>query len=272
MLVSFYPICAALNTVYGIRLHDDFSGWLDFIDVFSLDVLSLSYPSTCLGSMQTRLLFTALWPYAAVLVLSLAIAAHAFATRNLQKRGSPPSEGQHLLWNSATPSSSVWLHEHLLSRCSCFTMELRETVRTILLRCLSALVLVFYLVLPTVSRSIFEARRCESFAYRDETGERISYLLADLSTRCNSGPDWSNGTHDLDAYFWTFFVLWPIAVPIGFLALLLSFRTSLRMHRVTAAASASSFLWCDYQPSFVYWEAVDLWRKVTPRHQRSQRD
>lgn len=277
VLVSFYQICATFNPVYGVRLNDAFSGWADFVEVFSVDVLSFTYPSACLGSMQTRLLFTALWPYAAVLVMSLAIIAHAFVTRALQKRDQPRADERRLLRRSNTGGSSsstrgsVWPRNPLLLRWPCFSMALRKTARTILLRCLSALVLVFYIVLPSVSRFIFEARRCESFVYHDETEDRISYLLADLSTHCNSGSDWSNGTHDLDAYFWTFFVLWPIAVPIGFLALLLSSRTSLGTQRVTAAAKSASFLWREYKPSFIYWEAVDLWRKVTPRHQNSRR-
>lgn len=261
VLVSFYQICATLTTVYGVRLHASFSGWLDFVEVFSLDVLDLTFPSPCLGSMQTRLLVTALWPYAAVLVLSVGIAAHAYAEHALQERGFPSDEMHRNI--TASLARSIWPHERILSRCSCPTQRLRKILSKILLRCLSALVFVFYIVLPSVSRFIFEARRCESFAHDDATGKRISYLLADLSTNCNNGLSWSNGAHDLDAYFWTFFVLWPIAVPLTFLVLLVSSRTSLRAQRVTAAARATSFLWNDYEASFVFWEAIDLWRKVT---------
>ena len=263
ILVSFYQVCSTLTNVYGVRLHDSFTGWLTFVGVFGLDVFDLTYPSACLGSMETQLLFAALLPYAVLLVLSLGITAHAFA---LQKGESPPSQERSLHRDTTGSSAgSGWLHESLVSRCHCFTADLRKVLlREILLRWLSALVLVFYFFLPCVSRFIFEARRCESFVHNDSTRKRISYLLSDLSKHCNSGPSWTNEARDLDMYFWSFFVLWPVAVPTGFLALLLSCRKSLSNSRVTKVASASSFLWRDYDPSFAYWEAIDLWRKVRP--------
>lgn len=227
VLISFYQVCATLTDVYGVRLDDEFTGWLDFVDVIGLDLLDLIYPGSCLGSMKWRLLFSALWPYAAFLLLSFGIAVHALVAR----RG----------------------HE---------AFSFRKTLRTVLMRCLYALILIFYLVLPSVSRSIFKARQCESFTYDDETGKRISFLLADLSLTCNSGPGWSNESAGLQAYFWPLFVIWPVAVPIGFLMLLLPTRSALRRKRITMLARASSFLWRDYEPALLFWEVIDMYRKV----------
>lgn len=57
-------------------------------------------------------------------------------------------------------------------------------------------------------------------------------------------------------------VLWPVFVPLAFLALLLKVRSAMRSHRVPRLAHATAFLWRDYEPSFDFWEVVDLWRKA----------
>lgn len=127
------------------------------------------------------------------------------------------------------------------------------------------LVFVLYLVLPLVSNAIFEARLCESFSYDDTSGLRISFLLADLSLRCNSGPTWSSQTTSLDAYFWTLFTLWTILVPSCFLVLLLKVRSERRALRTSQIAWSTRFLWHDYRDEFLFWEIVDIWRKVRAR-------
>ena len=260
ILVSFYQVVATLTNVYGIRLHPAFTSWLDVLDDLNLDLVDLSFPATCVGSMETRLLITAFWPYALVLATTVGITAHALVKRYVRRRSkeSEPhtDESTSLSNQGAELSTDTSLMVSLSFRSS------KYFIRAVRARCLYALVLVFYLVLPSVSRSIFKARQCESFAYDDETGRRISFLLADLSLTCNSGPGWSNESAGLQAYFWPLFVLWPVAVPIGFLMLLLPTRSALRSKRITMLARASSFLWRDYEPALLFWEVIDMYRKV----------
>ena len=120
-------------------------------------------------------------------------------------------------------------------------------------------ILVAYLVLPSVSRSIFKARQCESFDINAFTGERRSYLVADLDVLCSPDDDEFRG---LDAYFWAFFALWPVLVPLAFLALLLWIRPAVRAQRIGPLARACRFLWRDYDPRLLFWEVVDLGRKL----------
>jgi hypothetical protein len=47
IVVSFYQVCATLSSVYGVRLHPYFTGWLDVFGVLSFDIFDLSYPSAC---------------------------------------------------------------------------------------------------------------------------------------------------------------------------------------------------------------------------------
>ena len=74
----------------------------------------------------------------------------------------------------------------------------REFVRATLSHLLYWAILVAYLVLPSVSRSIFKAQQCESFDINVFTGERRSYLVADLDVLCSADDDEFRG---LDAYF-----------------------------------------------------------------------
>ncbi|EOD04348.1 hypothetical protein EMIHUDRAFT_221124 [Emiliania huxleyi CCMP1516] len=134
--------------------------------------------------------------------------------------------------------------------------------RQLLGRLLYWAIFIFYLALPSVSRSIFSARLCESFGYDDATSQRISFLLADPSLTCDAGPTWDDETGGLAPYFWAFFALWPVLVPLGFLALLLCVRKPVAAQRATPLSHATSFLWRDYSARFLFWEVLDLFRKI----------
>jgi hypothetical protein len=232
IVISFYQVSAMLSSVYGVSLHPSLVGWLDALYVISLDIVNLSYPSSCLGSMVSRLLVNAFWPFALVLGGSIFICLHVL----LEARCAVVPVAAH---NSA-----------LISR--------------MLDRSIYFVILVFYLVLPTVARTVFIARQCESFAWRDEPKERISYLLADPKIYCNSlDGKWSaDAFAELQPYFWASFVLWPVVVPLTFLVLLLRVRASMINQRITGLANACRFLWRDYNERFHYWEIIDLVRKV----------
>ena len=79
ILVSFYQIAATLGPVYGVRLHEDFTRWTDFMDAISLDLLGLTYPDACIGSMGDRLLLAGLWPILSIMLGGAALACCALA-------------------------------------------------------------------------------------------------------------------------------------------------------------------------------------------------
>jgi hypothetical protein len=233
VIISFYQIACTLDTVYGVQVPDQFRGWLSFMDVINLDVLDLTLPSTCLGSMTLRLIFSATWPYVLTLMVVGIMSLYAVLRRAPLK----PSSDQG-------------------------TAPLLKLLRQ---RALYAVILVFYLVLPTVSRSLFRARQCEAFAHADSGNYTSrSYLLADMRIHCNDGGDeWnSEGFSRLQPFFWSFFVLWPVLVPLTYFGLLLAIRPAVRAQRVSALALACSFLWRDYDPAFLFWEVLDLARKL----------
>jgi hypothetical protein len=171
VIISFCQVASTLTTVYGVQLPEQFTGWLNFMDALNLDVLDLTLPSPCLGSMTTRLLFSATWPYALALMIIGIVMLHTAVHRTLIE----PRAGQ----------GDAPLFELLKQRA------------------LYTIILVFYLVLPTVSRSLFRARQCESLVHDDSARTFRSYLLADLRINCNDGGvEW--GSEDfarLQPYF-----------------------------------------------------------------------
>ena len=72
------------------------------------------------------------------------------------------------------------------------------------------------------------------------------------SLTCDAGPTWDDETSGLAPYFWAFFALWPVLVPLGFLALLLRVRKPVAAQRATPLSRATSFLWRDYAAGFLF--------------------
>ena len=189
VILSFIQVSTSLNVVYGVRFDKDFMGWLRVLTYANVDVLELAYPGACIGSMSDRLLIGALWPIAVVLAVSIVIAAYALAVRAVAA-GTSLQEPTETNAGDTGVGRAGWLQDG------------QSVAQTVLDRCLYAMVFVFYVVLPSVSRSIFKAKQCLSFGFDDAKDLRISYLLADLSLKCNDGPTWEDETRFLDAYFW----------------------------------------------------------------------
>jgi hypothetical protein len=233
VVISFYQVCSTLGTVYGVQV-DQFRKRLSFMDAINLDVLELSLPSACLGCMKKRIVFSATWPYAFVLFVVGLVTLHTTAERKLLK-------------NNARNAEVLMLQ------------LLRQ-------RAFYAVILVFYLVLPSVSRSLFRARQCESFEYDDNARTSRSYLLAELKIDCDTDNDkgeWNSDKFEqLQPYFWAFFALWPVLVPLIFFGLLLFIRPTIRAQRISPLALTCSFLWRDYESAFLFWEMIDLVRKL----------
>jgi len=120
-------------------------------------------------------------------------------------------------------------------------------------------VVIFYLVLPSVSSAIFDAIICQAFDTNDEEGKVHSYLVADWSIQCtNSNTQFETLTN----IFWGSFSLWIIVVPLIFLGLLISIRKSVYSNRTSFLTEACRFLWRDYKEHMMFWEILDIARKL----------
>eukprot|EP00961_Rhodomonas_salina_P187845 2535150-Rhodomonas_salina.2 len=210
ILVSFYQCFNILGTVYGVRLHSDFESWLDFLEFTNFDAIDYLLPGTCVGSMSQRIVLTAVAPYIAVAIIVAGSLLVQFALGQARSESLAGAARDQALYAS---------------------------------------ILVGYVVLPAVSRSIFRARMCASFGYDDARAESRSYLVADLHVQCSSDDaEYSS----LQTYFWLFFVLWPLLVPLAFLALVAQAQRSVRAQHTTTLTTATRFLWRDYDPAFLY--------------------
>ena len=223
VLISFFQVFNTLGNVYGVRLHPDFAGWWNFLSAFNLPVMDFMLPGTCVGSMQARLALNSLWPIVVLIFVAIVIPALVAAKRWLDRKRS----------NSSELSTLSVSRDHTLN----------------------AVIFIIFLVLPNVTQSIFEARKCVSFSVSDD-GSSNSYLLADLDVRCN-GPEF----RQLNTHFVAFLTIWLLVPFIG-LALLLAVQSSVRARRPSNLANACRFLWRDYDTSFMYWEIFDMLRKM----------
>lgn len=115
---------------------------------------------------------------------------------------------------------------------------------------------------------MFDAKKCRSFITQDINcgGENqpscsTSYLLFSKDIVCGSeGP-----YETLQALFWAYFTLWPIAIFGAFGILLRRVKPSIMMQKPSDLALNCRFLWADYNDESdiaMYWDLIDFIRKL----------
>jgi len=224
LCVSFFQIIGNIQPVYGVKLDRNFTSWLNFLRSFNFAIFDLlGIPLECLGSMTYRLLINAIWPFGLTFMLVILVLFCTIFTHKGEVGG----------------------------------MELKTKIWS---RSLYCAIIVFYLSLPSVSNKIFDAIKCQSFDTHDMEQLSTSYLIADWNIKCDSTD--SEYT-SLQVMFWTFFVIWPVMVPMIFFYLLWRIKQSVRSKRITVLAKACRFLWVDYHGSMMFWEILDIIRKIS---------
>ena len=63
--------------------------------------------------------------------------------------------------------------------------------------------------------------------------------------------------------------VWPIAIPLGYLALLLSAREAIMQRRITRISRAIAFLHKEFKPQFFWWEPLFLAPRLAERSKPS---
>ena len=130
-------------------------------------------------------------------------------------------------------------------------------IQRALLRSLEAAIFISFCVLPSVTRSLFLAFKCESFPYDDQLGERRKYLSASLNIECYSADH-----EPVYTTAWVFIVLWPVALPLVYGVLLFRCRSAILEHRPSTLSRAVRFLWFDYDDRCFWFEMVELGQKL----------
>ena len=132
--------------------------------------------------------------------------------------------------------------------------------KAVLLRALPYLLYLLFFAFPLVSSRAFQAFDCEDF----DDGTR--FLRADYSLACY-------GTEHgrVVSLAWVTIALYPIGVPLLYLALLLSARKAILTEQPTELSRSLTFLHQDYAPSVFWWELVEIFKKVCCPLRRSTR-
>jgi len=218
IIISFFQVANTLQVVYGVKL-DTYRSYFMFLRVFDLS-FDFLIPGNCIGSMNSRMIINAIWPFGVILIVYFTISARTFLTRK--------------------------------------KITNREKINLIWSRALHFMIIFMYIVLPGVSRGIFDAYKCVSFKTDDIEEKSNHYLLSDLALVCEDNVL----PITLENLFYVLLVIWPIMVPLLMLALLWKIRHNVRSKRTTPLAEACSFLWRDYNESMMFWEVIDLYRKM----------
>jgi len=197
LCISFYQVAATLRTVYGLQFDPRFTAWLRFI-TFNVDWFTQIPPSTCLGSMTTRLVFTLIWPFVTIFIGYIFIYIHALLTRGQND----DSDLKTKLWGRALKFTIIFI----------------------------------YIVLPGLSSSLYDAFLCKSAATNDMDGSRNSYLIADPILRCDDNSDYETIGKLFWALFLIWPVLIPLLM-IGLLWKVRRFVRVKRTTPLTAACS-----------------------------------
>ena len=120
-----------------------------------------------------------------------------------------------------------------------------------LIRALPYLMCLLFFTFPLVSSRAIQALDCEDF------DEDRTFLKADYSLDCSS-PEYSQ----VLSLAWVAIALYPVGVPLLYLALLLFARKAILTEQPTALSRSLTFLHQDYTPSMFWWEIVEIIKKA----------
>jgi len=121
---------------------------------------------------------------------------------------------------------------------------------------LPLVLLLVFVFLPTVSRTIFSVWDCKP--YTSGPGTEVNYLRRDESVICGT-PE-----HDRMVILAIALVLlWPIGMQLLFFLTLWTNRAALREGKDNAASRATRFLTGGYKNPYFYWETIELFRRLT---------
>ena len=132
-----------------------------------------------------------------------------------------------------------------------YTKRKAASLKAGLFRALPYLLYLLFFAFPLVSSRAFQAFDCEEF----DDGNR--FLRVDYSLDCNDAE------YDrVVSLAWVAIALYPIGIPLLYLALLLSARKAILTEQPTALSRSLTFLHQDYAPSMFWWEMVEISKKA----------
>ena len=233
-----------MSSTFDLELPRELVRLLSYMNFLRLD-WSILVPRSCIG-FSFGLLAQTMLPWVFVLFIVLASVLSA-AVRDLKERR---------CINASAIGSSV---------------------KSGLLTAVSWSLPLSYALLIPCATVVFESFSCKEFRRNDHLffsghrdDEAVAYFLTtDLSVRCTGGqvsipsvqpPSPEHETILTRAY--VAMLLWPIGVPLVYCALLARASTAIQARRPTSVSRSIQFLHSGYKPRFLYWEVLDLIRRL----------
>mmetsp|Transcript_13594 Transcript_13594/g.16004 ORF Transcript_13594/g.16004 Transcript_13594/m.16004 type:complete len:461 (-) Transcript_13594:357-1739(-) len=263
IIISFIQVVITLQPIYGLHMHSAFLPWFQSLQKFNFGLSELvSVSGSCYGSstsMTTRLILNVAWPFVFVGLLIGGLLLHTIGMVQFDRRRQRQRQERSRLQRGGGGEVS-----------------LTDVMATFWSRSLYVTIVVFYLVLPSICRSIFDAVTCKQPPPLDDDAVAASPTGSDdRSVTCDKTEDNYKWIYKI---FVTSFCIWCVAVPLLFLALLLSVRTTanavIRRHVTTTnttitittittpLATGCRFLSNEYKDTMILWEFVDVVRKI----------
>jgi len=251
ILVGFVQVWTVMPSLYEVEMPDKINEWFSsFTKIFALDIDDL-YPSACFGSMQKMILVNTIAPLLFALIILLV----------------------SLLWSALQrmPTSMRERCNGLVGRVAPRNVRpSQDLVPYALSLAIPPVLLLIFVVAPSVSRSLFQVWACERVRFEDGTssgyGVDVSmttpavyhfYLKRDIAMRCD-GSEYNTVT----ATALGLLLIWPCSALLLFSGLLFAARDAIVTGRPSELARNIGVLHREYRPNVHWWEVLEFARRL----------
>jgi len=228
--IGFFQTTTFTPDVYGLALPGWYYDWVRFLNVFQIDWSGLTVPGECLeGGFHSRILLRGIGPLVLLLIIGVVGWAGHEVYHYFDRAKADPtfSKGRPCLSNLLKTQPFV-------------------------------LFFAFVLITPT-SSGIFAAWMCATYTLNSISGTKITFLIADLSLKCDS----SDGNYSrVETLAYIFVCLWSIGLPLLFLLLVFQCRAAILQGRMTRLVRSTAFLHKEYKRQYFWWEVIFLLQRT----------
>jgi hypothetical protein len=253
IIVVMYQVVLAMPHVYDVNLPPQYYVWMRAFKIFNFEWDEYVMPGSCLsGGFEKRILYRGLVPLAVMLiVLPINVLRELFGQcinclervtgRDLDRDGDVGVRGRTKASNTAAASA-----KHAVSK---------QPILRAFLDSLPTMCFIAFLFCGTVSVGLFERWSCVAYDIETPAGSSVPdqrfFLRADTSVECIQSDE---RFKTIILYSWIAIAVWPVAMPLLFLLMLLPSRLAILQRRSTRFVRATSFLHGEYVNTLFFWE------------------
>ena len=280
LLVDFYQCFSALTPIYAVTFPRSAEKYIEWTEVFVFDIDKI-IPSSCLlGGYFRRLIFRGMLPLIGCFIVFVLACIYQAVEGAVKKKLKHAKEIIEELARSASgdadrPKSPAKRKPTLeqikqssgantLASTSCILVAFKQKPVWLrgLLMSIPAQLFILFCMTPGVSAAIFASWSCVEYEEDSAAGTRVSYLRTDVRVRCTGDGYTSDEHDDIKALAAVLLVLWPVGIPLLFLALLRAVRKVIAAHTMSPLSLATNFLHSEYQVHAFWFEPVTLLRRL----------